>query len=339
VPKSSRSRLRRLGQIVSRALLVLALLLTLVANGCTGWLARAIVWGPNTDKMIDPAQDADERTLHNLGVARALRVDVGPPPASLSAWVVDPSDRASLRATVLVLHGITDHKETMLGVAKDLAAAGYRAVLVDLRGHGRSSGQWLTFGVVESQDLKQLVDDLDVQRLLAGPVGVFGPSYGGGVAIQYAAADPRVRAVVAVCPFSSLRSVTPSVVRMYAPWPANWLLLDSTINRAVTRSGELASFDPNRADAVRAIAETDAQVLLIHGKGDRKIPPAHSERLHAAAPGHSKLILLDGHAHDSILAGDAGGVVMRESLAWFRTWLASPQSATAPSSRPASAAP
>ena len=228
--------------------------------------------------------DPDEATIHSLGVACAIRVDVGPPAASLAAWVVDPPDVTSPKATVLVLHGITDHKETMLGLAKDLAAAGYRAVLVDLRGHGRSSGQWLTFGVIESQDLKQLVDALDAQHLLAGHVGVFGPSYGGGVAIQYAAFDPRVRAVVAVCPFASLRSVTPSVVRMYAPWPANWLILNSTIDRAVTQSGTIASFDPDRADAVRAIGETDAQVLLIHGKNDRKIPPAHSEQPRRGRP-------------------------------------------------------
>src|SRR3712207_8879675 len=60
---------------------------------------------------------------------------------------------------------------------------------------------------------------------------------------------------------------------------------------------------------------SDAQVLLIHGKDDRKIPPAHSQRLHAASAGHSKLIVLQGHAHDSILAGDRKSTRLNSSHA------------------------
>jgi pimeloyl-ACP methyl ester carboxylesterase len=118
-----------------------------------------------------------------------------------------------------------------------------------------------------------------------------------------------------------MRDVTPRVVRIYAPAPLKWLLIDSSIQRAVTEAGRVGGFDPDSASAIDAIRKTDAPVLLIHGKLDRKIPPSHSERLHAAAPGHSQLLLLDGENHDSILAGDAGGVVLRESVAWFDQWL------------------
>ena len=319
-----RRRSRRAGVV----LLSLLLLCTVVVNGCTGWLARSIVWGPNTDRHVDPAVEPGPEVLTRLGVDRAMRVDVGPPAASLSLWIVEPrpTDGAATsapppRGTVLVLHGINDKKDSMVGVGKHFAAHGYRAVLVDLRAHGRSSGQWLSFGAVESKDLSQVVDALAGACLLAGKVGVFGPSFGGGIAVQFAGRDPRVGAVVSVCGFTSMRDVTPGVVRMYAPVPVKWLLLDSSIQRAVTEAGRIGGFDPDAASAIDAIRKTSARVLLIHGKLDRKIPPSHSERLHAAAPDHSRLILLDGEDHDSILAGDAGGVVLRESVAWFDEWL------------------
>lgn len=316
---------RRRGRRVVAILVALCVACFLLVNGCTGWLARSIVWGPNTDKPIDLADDPKPAALAALGVDHQLRVHVGPPPASLSVWVVEPSRNeggpASPRGTVLVLHGITDRKDSMLGLGRQFAAGGYRAVLVDLRAHGRSGGRWLTFGVTESRDLAQVLDALAAADLLAGDVGVFGPSYGGGVAVQFAGIDPRVKAVVAVCPFASMRDVTPGVVRMYAPWPIRWLLLGSTIDRAVTEAGRIAGFDPDAASAVEAIRRTDAQVLLVHGRDDVKIPPSHSRRLHDAAPGHSRLLLLDGHGHDSVLAGDSGGVVLRESLDWFGRWL------------------
>ena len=318
LPARRPSRLRR----TLWAVLSLAVLLVVSLNGCTAWLEKSIIWGPNTNKQVDPAADPRADALSRLGVDRALRVDVGPPSASLSPWVVDPPPTQSApRATVLILHGINDRKETMLGVAKDFAARGYRAVLVDLRAHGRSGGQWLTFGAVESKDLAQVLDALDRQGLLDGPLGAFGPSYGGAVAIQFAGRDPRVKAVVAVCPFTSMRDVTPGVFRMYAPAPFKWLVSDGTIQRAITRAGATAGFNPDDASPRKAIQRTRAPVLLIHGRADTKIPPTHSQRLHTAAPDHSRLVLLEDETHDSILAGDASGVILREATAWFDQWL------------------
>jgi pimeloyl-ACP methyl ester carboxylesterase len=317
-PAAKRPRrrwLRRTGW----TLLTLLLAATVLVNGCTGWLARSIVWGPNTDKSVDVSDDPPADVLKRLGVDRQMRVDVGPPAASLHVFVIEPA--AAARATVLVLHGINDRKDTMVGFGRQLAGSGYRVALVDLRAHGRSSGQWLSFGAVESRDLVQVIDALEAAGLASGPVGVFGPSFGGGVAVQLAGRDPRVGAAVSVCGFTSMRDVTPGVVRMYAPFCLGWFLLDSSIQRAVTQSGRVGGFDPDDASPLRAIQRTDAQVLLIHGKNDHKIPPSHSRRLHEAAPDHSHLVLLDGHDHDSILAGDSAGVVLRETVAWFDRWL------------------
>jgi pimeloyl-ACP methyl ester carboxylesterase len=45
-------------------------------------------------------------------------------------------------------------------------------------------------------------------------------------------------------------------------------------------------------------------VLLIHGAADTDTPPAHSERVHAALQGPSKLILVPGAVHDHSLDGE-----------------------------------
>jgi pimeloyl-ACP methyl ester carboxylesterase len=304
------------------SLLILLIAATGFLNGCTGWLARSIVWGPNTDRQINPANDPAPDALAKIGVDSQMRVDVGPPPASLHLFVIDPpATAAPARGTVLVLHGINDQKKTMVGVGRQFADHGYRSVLVDLRAHGRSSGQWLSFGVVESRDLSQVVDALQLAGILTGPLGVFGPSFGGGIAVQCAGRDDRVKAVVSVCGFTSMRDVTPGVVRMYGPLGVGWLISTTAIQSAVSEAGRIGDFDPDEASPLAAIQRTKAQVLLIHGRDDRKIPPTHSRRLHEAAPDHSRLVLLDREDHNSILAGDSGGVVVRESLAWFDQWL------------------
>jgi len=289
------------------------------------WLPQSIVWAPNTNKSIDPADDLPSDRLAGIGVYQQLRVDVGPPAASLSVWIINPPssrpmDGKPLRGTVLVLHGIQDNKNSMVGVGKTMAAAGYRAVLVDSRGHGRSSGQWATYGAVESHDLSQLLDALDHRGLIVGRVGAFGVSYGAATAILLAGIDPRVRAVVAVSPFATMRDEVHHYIRRFVP---SILLSDARIDESIDAAGRLANFDPEMANPMHAIGKTKAQVLLIHGKSDRKIPYQQSEALHAAAPSHSSLIVVEGQNHDSIIA-DPTSPIFTDAVRWFDRWLSSP---------------
>jgi pimeloyl-ACP methyl ester carboxylesterase len=308
--------------------LAVALAGTILAAACavsTNYresMPRAIIYAPNTDKTINPADDLGADELRRLGIDRQLRLDVGPPPASLSVWIIEPTtpremQDAAPRGTILVLHGIQNQKTSMLSTAKSLAARGYRAVLVDSRAHGRSSGQWVTYGAIESRDLVQLLDALQQQQLLAKPVGAFGVPLGGASAIMLAGTDSRVRAVVAVAPFATMHDEVFHYARRFFP---RWWLSDDFIERAIVSAGREAGFNPQDASPLQAIAKTDAHVLLIHGKADKKISYHDSEALHAASHDHSALVLLDREDHDSI-SRDQTGVVALRSQEWFDRWL------------------
>jgi dipeptidyl aminopeptidase/acylaminoacyl peptidase len=285
-------------------------------------MPRAIIYAPNTDKKINPADDLGTDELRRLGVDHQLRVNVGPPAASLSVWIIEPTNQREIRdttprGTLLVLHGVQDQKTSMLSTAKSLAARGFRAVLVDSRAHGRSSGQWVTYGAIESHDLVQLLDALQRQQLLAKPVGAFGVSLGAATSIMLAGIDSRVRAVVAVAPFATMHDEVFHYARRLFP---RWWLSDDFIERSIASAGREAGFNPQDASPLRAIAKTNARVLLIHGRADKKIPYHDSELLHAASRDQSELILLDGEDHDS-LSRDQSGVVALRSQEWFDRWL------------------
>ena len=113
--------------------LVIAWARTLALRAVLSAVVPALVWAPNHGRTIVP-------------VPGELRIDVGPPAASLAVALIEP--HLSVRGTVFVLHGIRDSKESVRAWGERLASAGYRAVLVDLRGHGRSSGTFLSYGVV-----------------------------------------------------------------------------------------------------------------------------------------------------------------------------------------------
>src|SRR6478736_4608092 len=85
-------------------------------------------------------------------------------------------------ATIVLLHGYMLSKETMLPWALQLAQAGYRVVLVDLRGHGQSTGAQVGFGKYEVNDLRQVLDWLQARGECDEAVGVLGFSYGATLA-------------------------------------------------------------------------------------------------------------------------------------------------------------
>jgi len=258
--------------------------------------AWAIVRAPNYERVALPAPVPRE-------VSRVVRAEVGPPAAVLDAWVLDPEREP--RGTVLVLHGIRDHKASMLRVGQALRRRNLRAILVDLRGHGGSSGAFLTYGVVESRDLAQLVDQLDALGILEGPLGVYGPSYGGAVALQLSALEPRVRAVASLSTFASLREVVPPYVRMNLP-SIGALVPGAVVDAVIDEAGALGGFSPDAADTRRAIARTHAEVLLIHGEADEHIPFEHARALFAACPrGRCRLLPIPSADHSGALASPA----------------------------------
>jgi pimeloyl-ACP methyl ester carboxylesterase len=257
--------------------------------------------------------------MEMMGIDQQFYVAVGPPMAELFVSVIEPQDRTCEPVgTILVIHGIRSRSAWMLSTARGITEAGYRAVLVDLRGHGRSTGEYLTYGVQEAKDLSKVIDELAYRGLLVGPLGVFGISYGATSSIQLAGFDSRVQAVVAVAPFSNMREEVPHYLRTAVP--GGKLVSDETFQKAIDESGRRAGFDPDFPTALQAIQETEAPVLLMHGTDDWLVPRQHSEKLHAIAPDHTELILLPREGHCSIWF-DIDGDVQRATRAWFDRYL------------------
>jgi dipeptidyl aminopeptidase/acylaminoacyl peptidase len=283
-------------------------------------LASAVALAPNSNRarampgsLLMPAE------LVKLG-AFTLETRVGPPEATLVSWVIEPR-APRFKGTVVLLHGVRMDKRSLAPMGAALAADGYRAVLVDLRGHGESSGRYLTYGSVEVQDVSSVLDALRARGLTLGCSGVYGFSYGGAVALELSARDPRITAVVAVASFSTLREVVNDYRHKYLP-AALSMIPSAWFQGAVDEAGRIAQFDPDRIAPLRAVSRSSAALLLIHGTADTQVPLRHSQALFGAATGNARLVTVAGAEH-AAMPGDSTGVVRRETLAWFDQWLGS----------------
>jgi len=106
-------------------------------------------------------------------------------------------------AALVIGHGFNVTKEALTGQAAYLAEAGYIVLAIDYRRFGASSGEprQLLRPPDEVEDFRNAItflqqrDDVDADR-----IGIWGVSFGGGIVLQTAAIDRRVRCVVAQSP-------------------------------------------------------------------------------------------------------------------------------------------
>ena len=182
-------------------------------------------------------------------------------------------------ACVMVLHGIGDSRRGTAGFAPMLVGAGYSVLLPDSRGHGKSGGDLVTYGLVEKFDVLDWAGWMQTHgcRRIYG----LGESLGGAVLIQAAGIAPVFRAVVAECSFASLEEIGLYRVRQMVPLPdavaepAAKAILWSSFRYARWSYG----LDFTEASPVASIARAKTPILLIHGLADTRTPPVHSKEL------------------------------------------------------------
>jgi pimeloyl-ACP methyl ester carboxylesterase len=270
-------------------------------------LAPNAVWHDPGDALELPPE------LVRRGVTR-LETAVGPPSAKLVSWLIEPS--VASRGTIVLLHGVRMNRRSMLEAGLAFADAGYRSVLVDLRGHGESTGRFLTYGALEAHDISAVLDTIAARGSALGCVGAFGFSYGGAVALELGATDSRLLAVVAVAPFASLREVVADYRQKYLP-VALQLIPGAWFEAAVDEASRIAAFDPDRTAPVRVVGGSYAQQLLIHGTADTQVRFRHSLALANAAGPLARLLPIEGASHDNMPAQ----LIQREAVEWFERWL------------------
>jgi pimeloyl-ACP methyl ester carboxylesterase len=214
---------------------------------------------------------------------------------------------------MIFLHGVAANRGSATGVIPRFTSKGFDVIAYDSRAHGESGGDTCTYGFREKEDLRRVIDALAPGLSRAesrGAVILLGTSLGGAVALQTAAIDPRITAVIAAEVFSDLATVA----RDRTPWPVPRFLLSDALRIA----GERGNFDVEQVSPVRAAASVRVPVLLIHGANDRDTRPEHSKRILDALPGEKRLILVEGAGHNASLRGPE---VWAEINEWIETHL------------------
>lgn len=229
----------------------------------------------------------------------------------LAGWVVTPS---CPRATVLLFHGVYNHREQTLPRLVLLARAGYRCVAFDFRAHGESTGRFTSFGYHEGRDVAA-VDELVRSRWPDQPRVALGLSMG-AAAICFASQWTRFDAVILESLYRDIHSAfTNRLQTSYPPWFQRLApgIVWMTERRLGVRMADVAPIE-------RIEHLAPAPVLLLTGTVDSHAPPSESESLQKRYPGPSELWLVPGAGHGDVLE-TAGKAYPERVLDFLDRWV------------------
>lgn len=232
---------------------------------------------------------------------------------ALDAWLFTPPSPNG--SAVLLMHGVGDTRLGVLGQARFLLRDSFTVLTPDCRGHGASGGDLISYGIQEAGDVGRWADRLFQERSVQRLYGL-GESMGASILLESLPSEPRFRAMVAECPFSTFEEVAYDRLeqRLGLGRPASWPVVQIGFLWARLRYG----LDLRRASPAAAVRSTHVPILFIHGDGDRNIPLRHSRALHSLNPGATRLWEVPGAGHVSALSAQPD-VYARTVAGWFRS--------------------
>src|SRR3977135_2287889 len=167
-----------------RRLIRIALILLLfppLLAAVAGWLAGPAFLHPIRRELTpDLIREADA----SFAVTGSTREDFdvrAPDGALLRGWKVRPKNPSG--SWVLLFHGVADNRVGVIGQSEFLLRAGYSVVMMDARAHGASGGPIATYGWLERNDTRAIIDALESNE---HPKHLFalGESMGAGIVLQ-----------------------------------------------------------------------------------------------------------------------------------------------------------
>jgi hypothetical protein len=265
-----------------RRLLCIFLILLLfppLLAAVAGWLVAPAYLHPIRRALTaDLIKEAD--TSFAVVGAHREEFDVRAPDGILlRGWKVRPPNPNG--AWVLLFHGVADNRVGAIGQAELLLRVGYSVSMMDTRAHGESEGAMATYGWLECNDTRAVIDALVATE---HPTHIFalGESVRAGLALQSATVDPRIEAVVAEASFANLLQAGYDYAGLRRSLLLGKTLLAPFAWVLVYRGEKLAGFSANGVSPEKPVVDRAFPVLLICDANDDAHSCRHTERIYAA---------------------------------------------------------
>jgi fermentation-respiration switch protein FrsA (DUF1100 family) len=257
--------------------LAIAIAVTVSSSGVALWVIGGSLAAPNNRIIGEIPSDLAGQDVQFKSQSGSI----------LQGWFIPGKNGMG---AVILMHGVRANRLSMLNRARFLTGAGYSVLLFDFQAHGESSGEYITFGYLESKDAQAAVEFLH-QNNQRGKIGVIGVSMGGAASLL---ATPPLEVDALI-----LESVYPTIE-------------EAISDRITMRLGNLGTIvtplltfqlkprlgvGPEELRPIEKVAGMNLPKYFIFGTEDRHTRIDESMRLYAHAANPKEAWAIEGAGH------------------------------------------
>lgn len=172
----------------------------------------------------------------------------------------------------------------------------WNLLLCDLRAQGDSEGEFSTLGVLEKYDCLDWVEWAQNRFGDKNPIFLMGVSTGASIAMMSSnlGLPKSVKGIIDDCGFTSTMEMIDVNCKSHLPDYIPTRMFDFFVEMGTSVWGH---FCISKADACKAVSQTDIPILIIHGDRDTQAPLSMAYRLYDSCSSEKQLYVVHGANH------------------------------------------
>ena len=193
----------------------------------------------------------------------------------------------------IVVHGYGGSGKLMSDKSKYFYDMGYNVLIPDLRGHGKSEGDYIGMGWKDRLDIISWINFI-IKENPNAEIVLHGTSMGAATVLMTSGENlpSNVKAIVADCAYTSAWDEFSYQLETYLKVPSYYIL---NVTNMVTKLK--AGYSLKEASALECVKKATVPILYIHGDKDKFVPYSMMDKLYDATNSPKEKLTIDGGEH------------------------------------------
>lgn len=193
---------------------------------------------------------------------------------------------------VIMVHGYRGDATSIISPIKRMKKEGYNLLIPDLRGHGKSEGEYIGMGWDDRLDIMQWIDYL-LKKNQQASIILYGVSMGAATVMNVAGENlpHQVKAIIEDCGYTSVWDVFKAHIEM------NEVESEVAMHMASFATKIRAGYYLQDVQPIEQVKKSTTPILFIHGDHDEFVPFWMLDQLYNAAKCPKQKLVIAGAGH------------------------------------------